>query len=78
MERYRVDTVVLVQKLGWLELGERAKYDLTFLGLKRDKMCCDTDNVGFGEDDDGVEDKDFESVTVNSWSFSVSEDTRVE
>ncbi|GKA42956.1 hypothetical protein Tco_0735616 [Tanacetum coccineum] len=31
-----------------------------------DKMCCDINNVGFGEDDDGVEDKDFESVTVNS------------
>nr|GFC19798.1 hypothetical protein [Tanacetum cinerariifolium] len=43
-----------------------------------DKMCCDIDNAGFGEDNDGVEDKDFESVTVNPWSFSVFEDTRVE
>ncbi|GJZ91225.1 hypothetical protein Tco_0663152, partial [Tanacetum coccineum] len=42
------------------------------------KMCCDIDNVGFGEDDDGVEDEGFESVSVNSWSFSVSEDMRVE
>nr|GEX43336.1 hypothetical protein [Tanacetum cinerariifolium] len=33
-------------------------------------MCCDIDNVGFGEDDDGVEDEGFESLTVNSWSFS--------
>ncbi|GKC07699.1 hypothetical protein Tco_0999309 [Tanacetum coccineum] len=43
-----------------------------------DKGVVGHDNVGFGEDDDGVEDKDFESVTVNSWSFSVSEDTGVE
>nr|GEX34419.1 reverse transcriptase domain-containing protein [Tanacetum cinerariifolium] len=27
------------------------------LGLNKDKMCCDMDNVGFGEDDDGVEDE---------------------
>nr|GEX10281.1 hypothetical protein [Tanacetum cinerariifolium] len=33
-------------------------------------MCCDIDNVGFGEDDDGVEDEGFGSVTVNSCSFS--------
>ncbi|GKB30937.1 hypothetical protein Tco_0870338 [Tanacetum coccineum] len=49
-----------------------------FLGLNSDKMCCDIDNVGFGEDDDGVEDEGFGSVSVNSCSFSVYEDMRTE
>nr|GEV48512.1 hypothetical protein [Tanacetum cinerariifolium] len=34
-------------------------------------MCCDIDNVGFGDDDEGVEDEDFGSVTIDSWSFSI-------
>ncbi|GJX49512.1 hypothetical protein Tco_0276357, partial [Tanacetum coccineum] len=42
----------------------------------KDKRCCVADN--FDEDDDGVEDEGVGSITVNSWSFSVSEDMRVE
>ncbi|GJY29755.1 hypothetical protein Tco_0405522 [Tanacetum coccineum] len=53
------------EKLGWLELGAHVKYVLT----------C---NFGFGEDDDGVEDEGGGSFIVNSWSFSVSKDMRVE
>ncbi|GJT56998.1 hypothetical protein Tco_0992052 [Tanacetum coccineum] len=34
--------------------------------------------LDFGEDDDGAEDEGLGSVFVNSWSFSVSEDRRVE
>nr|GEY07557.1 hypothetical protein [Tanacetum cinerariifolium] len=29
-KEYKVDNVVLVQKLGWLELGECAKYYMTY------------------------------------------------
>ncbi|GKF42794.1 hypothetical protein Tco_0126136, partial [Tanacetum coccineum] len=48
------------------------------LDLNKDKSQFVLESLVFGEDDDGVEDEGVESIFVNSWSFSVSEDTRVD
>ncbi|GKD77757.1 hypothetical protein Tco_1340378, partial [Tanacetum coccineum] len=47
------------------------------LGLNKDKSRVVVDSLNFGEDDDGVEDESGGSLTVNSWSFLVSEDIRL-
>ncbi|GJS33697.1 hypothetical protein Tco_0532079 [Tanacetum coccineum] len=48
------------------------------LALNKDKSQLAAENLDFGEDDDGVEDKGCGSVTINSWGSLISEDMRLE